>query len=258
MNENNLIREGDLVLIWFDEKVSYLVKMVKETRLGIHCGKPIELEELIGREFGEKLVCQHAVAYLLKPTTEDLMMKASRQSGIIYPKDAGKIMIRAGIHSGTKVLEVGTGSGSLTTALAHFVKPEGKVVTYDKREDLPKNAIKNVKRSGLEALVEFKQREAMTPFDEAYFDVAILDIPNPWDEVEYVKEVLKGGGRLVSLNPTYNQIEKMAETLRSHGFVMIESLELLERPILARAGKTRPVQRMVSHTEFMVFATRVL
>ena len=62
----------------------------------------------------------------------------------------------------------------------------------------------------------------------------------------------------VSLNPTFNQIEKMAEALRRHGFIRVESVELLERPLLAREGKTRPVQRMIGHTEFLVFGVRVL
>ena len=33
----------------------------------------------------------------------------------------------------------------------------------------------------------------------------------------FVRHALKGGGRLVSLNPTFNQIERMAETLRRSG-----------------------------------------
>ena len=45
------------------------------------------------------------------------------------------------------------------------------------------------------------------------------------------------GGRLVSLNPTFNQIEKMAEALRAKGFILVESRELLEREILAGAEK---------------------
>jgi len=61
---------------------------------------------------------------------------------------------------------------------------------------------------------------------------------------------------LVSLNPTFNQIEKMAEALREQGFILVEARELLEREILARGGKTRPVQRMIGHTEFMLFAVR--
>ena len=72
-----------------------------------------------------------------------------------------------------------------------------------------------------------------------------------------VCEALRGGAALVSLNPTYNQIERMAETLRRAGFIRVEACEILLRPILAREGKTRPVQRMVSHTEFLLFATKV-
>ena len=258
IDTNNQIQEGDLVLLWFEEEVSYLIEVVKGKRVGIHCGKPLLVDEWLGREFGEKVICEHGEAYLLKPTMDDLMMKASRESGIIYPKDAALLMIKAGIRPGAKVLEIGTGSGSLTMALAQTVAPSGRVFTYDRRTDLPKNAVKNVTRAGLKDYVSFEQRISTEPIPEKGFDAAILDIPTPWEEVAVIKEALKGGGRIVSLNPTFNQIERMAEALRQHGFIRVESVELLERPILAREGKTRPVQRMVSHTEFLVFATKVL
>lgn len=165
-------------------------------------------------------------------------------------------MLKAGIHSGSKVLEVGTGSGSLSMALAQAVAPSGHVHTFDRREDLPKNAKKNIARAGLGDYITFHQRQASEAFPEKGFDAVVLDIPEPWDEVEVVKEALNGSGRLVSLNPTFNQIEKMAGALIRHGFIQIECHELLQRPILARVGKTRPVQRMVSHTEFLLFAIR--
>jgi tRNA (adenine57-N1/adenine58-N1)-methyltransferase len=253
----NQIAEGNLVLLWFgEEETTYLVEVTRGKRVGIHCGKPLLVDEWIGREFGSTVACDHGTAYLLKPTQDDLMMKASRESGIVYPKDAGYLILKAGIRPGCKVLEIGTGSGSLTMALAIAVQPDGKVHTFDRRTDLPKNAEKNITRAGLQDQVAFYQRVAQEPLPEKGFDAVILDIPQPWEEVAVVKEALKGGGRLVSLNPTFNQIEKMAEALRQHGFIRVEALELLERPILAREGKTRPVMRMVSHTEFMVFATK--
>ena len=253
----NHIQEGGLVLLWFEEETSYLVEVVRGKKVGIHCGKPLLVDDWLGREFGTKVVCDHGEGYLLRPTTDDLMMKASRESGIIYPKDAAYLMIKAGIHPGSKVLEIGTGSGSLTMALAQTVQPSGRVFTYDRRTDLPKNAIRNIGRAGLADYVSFGERQSTEPIPEKDFDAAILDIPTPWEEVEVVKQALKGGGRIVSLNPTFNQIERMAETLRRNGFIRVEAVELLERPILAREGKTRPVQRMVSHTEFLVFGTRV-
>ncbi len=250
------IAEGDLVLLWFDDERTYMIEVARGKRASIHCGKPLLVDDWIGQPFGKKVICEHGFGYLLKPTMEDLMMKASRESGIIYPKDAALLMMKAGIHSGSKVMEIGTGSGSLTMALAQAVAPSGRVFSYDRREDLPKNAYKNVARAGLSEYVTFCQRQAMEPFPEKDFDAVILDIPQPWDEVLVVKQALKPGGRLVSLNPTFNQIEKMAETLREQGFILVEARELLEREILARGGKTRPVQRMIGHTEFMLFAVR--
>ncbi len=250
------IQEGDLVLLWFDDERTYMIDVVRGKRVSIHCGKPLSVDNWIGQPFGKKIICEHGWGYLLKPTMEDLMMKASRESGIIYPKDAALLIMKAGIHSGSKVMEIGTGSGSLTMALARAVAPDGHVFTYDRREDLPKNAHKNIQRAGLTPFVTFCQRQACEPFSEKDFDAVILDIPQPWEEVGVVKAALKSGGRLVSLNPTFNQIEKMAEALREQGFICVESRELLEREILARAGKTRPVQRMVGHTEFMLFGIR--
>ncbi len=253
---SNQIQEGDLVLLWFEEEQSYLIEVTRGKRVGIHCGKPLLVDEWLGRDFGTKVICDHGEAFLLKPSMEDLMMKASRESGIIYPKDAAFLILKAGIHSGSKVLEVGTGSGSLTLALAQAVAPTGQVFTFDRRTDLPQNAVKNINRAGLKQYVTFCQRQSAEPFPEKDFDAVILDIPTPWEEAAVVKDALKGGAALVSLNPTFNQIETMAETLRSHGFIRVECLELLQRPILARGGKTRPVQRMVSHTEFLLFAVR--
>src|SRR5512140_1561895 len=250
------IAEGDLVLLWFDDERTYMIDVACGKRVSIHCGKPLSVDDWIGQPFGKKIVCEHGFCHLLKPTMEDLMMKASRESGIIYPKDAALLMMKAGIRSGSKVMEIGTGSGSLTMALAQAVAPSGHVFSYDRREDLPKNAYKNIQRAGLSGFVTFCQRQAMEPFPEKDFDAVTLDIPQPWEEVAVVKQALKPGGRLVSLNPTFNQSEKMAEALREQGFILVEARELLEREILARGGKTRPVQRMIGHTEFMLFAVR--
>jgi len=257
IDQANQIQEGDLVLLWFEDEVSYLIEVVRGKRISIHRGKPLDVETWMGREFGSRIECEHASAYLLRPSPEDLMMKASRESGVIYPKDAGLILLKAGIRAGTKVLEIGTGSGALTLILAQAVLPTGRVFTYDRREDFMELARKNLKRAKFLDGVSFGKRDSREPIPEKGFDAAILDIPTPWEEVEAVREALRGGGVLVSLNPTYNQIEQMAEALRTAGFIRIESCEILLRPILARLGKTRPVQRMVSHTEFLVFATKV-
>ncbi len=72
------IQEGSLVLLWFEEETSYMVEVVRGKKVGIHCGRPLLVDDWIGRSFGEKVVCEHGSGHLLKPTLDDLMMKASR------------------------------------------------------------------------------------------------------------------------------------------------------------------------------------
>lgn len=252
----NVIQEGDPVLIWFNDEVTYLVEVNPGRKLGIHRGRPIELKDLIGRSYGDWFDAGHAEALLLQPTLEDFIMKARRESGIIYPKDAAMILMKLGIHSGSHVIEIGTGSGALTLALAAQVAPEGKVYSYDRREDFLELAEGNLKKANLISYVELNKRLEHEPFHETEVDAIVSDVPEPWHEVEVIKSSLKNGGRVAALNPTFNQIEKMSEALEKAGFLMIEAMEVLVRGILARSGKTRPEQRMVSHTEFILFAVR--
>lgn len=53
--------------------------------------------------------------YIFECGTYDLVMKGiKRDTQIIYPKDAGYILLRLDIFPGKKVGEAGTGSGGLT------------------------------------------------------------------------------------------------------------------------------------------------
>ncbi len=143
-------------------------------------------------------------------------------------------------------------------ALANAVAPGGMVYTYDAREKHLENAKINIENAGYSENVEFKLGSAQDGFDQEEVDAVVLDLPSPWDGIASAAKALRGGGRIASLSPTYNQVERCVENLEEHGFVYIETLELLLRYIQVSAGKTRPVDRMVSHTGFLTFARRVL
>jgi len=126
-----------------------------------------------------------------------------------------------------RVVECGAGSGSSTLALAHAVAPGGRVYVYDRQEKFLQNARVNVERAGYGELVEFKLRDISEGFEEAEVDVVLLDLPSPWEGVSAARQALRGGGRLASISPTYNQSEKMVAALEQAGFVMIETIEVL-------------------------------
>ena len=66
----------------------------------------------------------------------------------------------------------------------------------------------------------------------------------------------KSGAQLATICPTFEQLTQTVFTLQDKGFINIDSVEILLRRILVRRGKTRPEQRMPSHTGWLVFATK--
>ncbi|MEQ9619648.1 MAG: tRNA (adenine-N1)-methyltransferase [Deltaproteobacteria bacterium] len=252
------IKRGDSVLVISPDEKTFLVTVDEGKRMGTHLGE-INLGDAIGLDYGGTIYSNLEHPFLLlEPTVEDKMMKVRRFTQIIYPKDAGLILLKTGIKNGMRVIECGSGSGALTIALATAVAPDGKVFTYDRSEKFLENAGRNIENAGYSEFVEFKLREAQEGFDEKEVDVVILDLPSPWHGIPSAARALRGGGRIASLSPTYNQVEKCVETLMEEGFVFIETLEVLVRYIRVSTGKTRPVDRMVSHTGFLTFGRKAL
>ena len=252
------IKNGDTVLIYTPDKKTYLVTVEEGKRMSTHLGE-LTLGDAIGLEYGSAIYSNLKHPFLvLEPTLEDRMMKVKRFTQIIYPKDAAIIIMKTGIKSGMRVIECGAGSGSLTIALANAVAPGGKVYTYDRSERFLENAKRNVEAAGFGDIVEFKLREAGDGFDETGVDVVALDLPSPWDGIPAAAQALRGGGRIASLSPTYNQVEKASGILDSHGFVFLQTVEVLVRHIRVAYGKTRPEERMVSHTGFLTFGRKAL
>ena len=153
---NQKIAEGDYVLIYLDARRTYMIKMQAGQTFHTHKGY-LKLDELIGKDYGEPIKSSLGIYFTtLKPSLTDYIMKSSRNTQIIYPKDAALIVMFSGIGPGSRVAESGTGTGSLTTALAHYVGSTGKVYTYELRPEFQKNAAKNLERSKLIDHVEMK------------------------------------------------------------------------------------------------------
>ena len=252
-----MIKKGDLVFLYNDEKRNFLLKVDEKT---LHTDKGfLKLGDLIGKKFGQKLETNlETPFYILRPYPYEMIMKVRRQTQIMYPKDIGMILLRGNIFPGAKVIECGIGSAGLTTALANFVRPTGMVYSYERNEEFLKNAQKNLEKNGLSEWVEIKHQEVVDEFQEKEVDFIMIDIGSPWDLIDAAYKSLKGGSRLATICPTFEQLTKTVFSLEEKGFVNIENMEILLRRILVRRGKTRPEQRMPSHSGWLVFATKTL
>lgn len=193
---------------------------------------------------------------IIKPTLHDLIKGVKRQTQIIYPKDIGYILLKLGVGPGARVVEAGSGSGSLALALAWCVGEEGRVYTFDRREEFSKLAKKNLARVGLDHRVEFTTRDIAEGFGITGADCLFLDVRTPWEYLEQVAEAVVPGAPVGFILPTTNQVQDLLAGLESAPFGDIEVLELLLRRYKPVAERLRPDDRMVAHTGFLVFARR--
>jgi tRNA (adenine57-N1/adenine58-N1)-methyltransferase len=175
----------------------------------------------------------------------------------VYPKDLGYIAARTGLKNGSKVLEVGTGSGALATFMASIVKPDGHIYSFDVNPEFMEIAKRNLDKAGMSEYVTLHQHDPHQGVDVRDADVAIVDLGDPWTVLDQVHDALKGSGAFVAICPTMNQIEKTATELKRSGYADIDCVELLIRNMEAREGMTRPSMRMIGHTTYLVFARKV-
>jgi len=253
-----MIQPGDLVLFYHNERMAYVIAVPEKGKFSTHRGE-IDYTEVLGKNYGDTVKTHLGVDFhLLKPTWSDLTMRVRRTTTIIYPKDAGYLLLRTVIFPGARVIEVGTGSGAFTILLANFVQPTGKVYSYESRSDFSENAQHNLRRVGLDTYVEFICRDVEKEgFMHDQVDAVFLDVPEPWAMVGHAHTALRGGYPLVSISPTVEQIQKTRSVLELEGFTRIEVVEILERELLVRLGRTRPKERMVSHTAYLVSAHKI-
>lgn len=255
---NEIIQDGDYVLIYLDARRTYMIKIQAGQTFHTHKGY-LKLDNLINKEFGEPIKSSLGVTFTtLKPSLTDYMMKSGRNTQIVYPKDAALIVMFSGIGPGSRVVESGTGTGALTTALAHYVGSTGKVYTYELRNEFQKNAAKNLQRSKLIENVEMKSGDVTMGIDERDLDSVILDLAVPWLVVPHAYEALKPSGSIVSFSPTIDQVVRTTEALRENGFVFIETIECLMRSMQVERGKTRPNTMMTGHTGYITHARKIL
>jgi tRNA (adenine57-N1/adenine58-N1)-methyltransferase catalytic subunit len=248
----------DSALLVGRDRKSFIVRLKSGSQLHTHRGV-LSHDDLIGTPWGTQLSTHLGYPFLfLRPSTDDLVRDLKRTTQIIYPKDAGYILMKMRITPGSRVVEAGTGSGGLTLVFAQAVSPDGRVYSYEVRPEMQELARKNLAQLGLADFVDFKQRDIAEGFDECDADALFLDLPNPWDYLAQAHSALSGGGFFGCILPTTNQVSSLIGALEEASFGLIEVEELLLRSYKAVPARLRPMDRMVAHTGYLVFARALI
>jgi tRNA (adenine57-N1/adenine58-N1)-methyltransferase len=253
----NLIKENDTIKIYFENRKSFITK-AKNAPYHTHLGM-VSMENFIGKEYGYHGITNKGKKFfVVRPTLDDMIMKIKRATQVSYPKDLSYAIFKMGIKAGDKVVEAGCGSGASTTAFAYFVGENGKVVSYEKRQEFIELAHSNLERFNLESRVEFKNRDIAQGFDSEDSDAVafFLDVKTPWDYMDGIKKLLKTGATLCVLCPTTNQISKTLVSMEK-GFIDVNVVEIMMRWYKANPERIRPEDKMIGHTAYLIFGKRI-
>jgi tRNA (adenine57-N1/adenine58-N1)-methyltransferase catalytic subunit len=261
MNEGASFQDGEQVLLIDQRGKRHLIFLRKSETFHSDRGW-ISHDAIIGQPEGSWLRSSMGLRYVaLRPTLAEFVLDMPRGAQVIYPKDLAMILFWADVYPGCRVLEAGMGSGALTLALLRAVGSDGRVITYEQRDEFARRALANIHmRCGEVTNLTVRLGPVEDGVgDEDPVDRVVLDLPEPWKLTQAMARVLRPGGIFVSYVPTIIQSQQTAETLgRDRHWALVETFETLFRPWNIEGQSVRPFHRMVAHTGFITVARRVV
>lgn len=254
---------GDKVQLTDAKRRHFTIELTPGGQFHSHKGI-VSHDDIIGADEGTVAKSTLGADFLcFRHLLVDHVLSMPRGAAVIYPKDAGQILVEGDIFMGARVLEAGAGSGALTMSLLRAVGPEGHVFSYEIRDDHLAYARDNVAdyfggepgwwTPKLGDFGEITVDELGGPVDRV-----VLDMVEPWNFIDTVKDILIPGGVFMTYVATVPQLMNIVETIReAKCFTEPRSWETLLREWKVEGLATRPEHRMNAHTAFLVWTRRL-
>ena len=254
---------GDRVQLTDAKRRHYTLVLEEGVKFHSHRGI-IEHSQIVGMDEGSVVTSTLDSDFLLfRHLMVDHVLSMPRGAAVIYPKDSAQILVEGDIFMGARVLEAGAGSGALSMTLLRAVGPEGHVFSYEIREDHLEFAENNVEEyfgskpewwsPRLGDLGDVTVDDLGGPVDRI-----VLDMLEPWEHLETVRDLLIPGGVFMTYVATVPQLMKVMEGLRElKCFTEPRAWESLVREWKVEGLATRPEHRMNAHTAFLIWTRRL-
>merc|ERR1712157_18491 len=175
------------------------------------------------------------MGYILRPTVELWTRSLKHRTQIVYDLDASMIVFQLYLKPGMTVLELGTGSGSMSHALLRCIAPSGHLHTYEFNQSRVNHAKEEFTKNQVEHQVTVNYRDVCGKKDgvEGGFGLGkhvahavFLDLPEPWLAIPHAAFALNKNSRIASYSPCIEQTQKTVEALRKYGFHSIRTMEV--------------------------------
>ncbi|WP_019179236.1 tRNA (adenine-N1)-methyltransferase [Microbacterium yannicii] len=257
-------RLGDRVQLTGPKGRLHTITLRADGELHTHHGV-LRHADLVGQPDGSVVANSGGHEYLaLRPLLRDFVMSMPRGAAIVYPKDAAQILAEADVFPGATVVEAGVGSGALSLWLLRAIGGQGRLVSFERREDFAAVARANVETflgdvpPNWDVVVGDLTAELPQAVAAASVDRVVLDMLAPWECIDVVADALTPGGVVVCYVATATQLSRVAEYIRGTGlFTEPDANETMVRGWHVEGLAVRPDHRMVAHTGFLVWARRL-
>ena len=219
--------------------------------------------------FGAKLRARnhggYGYVYLLRPTSELWARSLPHRTQIVYELDSSTVIFQLNIKPNMVVLESGTGSGAMSTAIMRTIAPHGRLHTYEfngvraqkARDEFKRNKIDHLVTvhhkdvcgkapAGLSTVNNISSSSSDNGSDNEKVDMTMescegdggfgvggqvadaifLDLPEPWLAVPHAAFAIKPNHRLCSYSPCIEQAQKCIVALKENGFHSIKTIEV--------------------------------
>lgn len=253
---------GDRVQLTDAKRRHFSITLTPGESFFTHKGE-IRHDDIIGADEGTVVESSVGGEYLcFRHLLVDQVLSMPRGAAVIYPKDAAQILVEGDIFPGATVLEAGAGSGAMSSWLLRAVGEHGKVISYEVRQDHLDYAVSNVHNimGGQPKNWDVRLGDVKEATRESVGEVdrVLLDMLEPWEVLETVRDVLVPGGVFMTYVATVPQLMKVMEGIRELGcFTEPRAWESLVREWKVEGLATRPEHRMNAHTAFLIWARRL-
>lgn len=256
--KKTVIDEGDTVIVYFTANKMYAVKATAQTLskkgemvdnvLQVTPYGALRARDLIGKRYGSRVGLSAGWGYALQPSPELWTLTLPHRTQILYAPDISMIVLQLELCPGSIVLESGTGSGSLSHAIARAVRPSGHLHTFDFHKLRCEQAESEFAEHGLGSNISVSCRDICKEgYPEELFGKAnavFLDLPSPWRAVPHAINTFgPAGGRICAFSPCIEQVQRTCICLAEHDFIDIHTMEILRTQYTVQT-RTLPVVKL--------------
>ncbi|MFB6132951.1 MAG: methyltransferase domain-containing protein [Halanaeroarchaeum sp.] len=187
----------------------------------------------------------------------DLFDHFERTGAPMMPKDVGLVVGHAGVATGDRVLDAGTGTGVLAASLA---RAGATVLTFERNAEFAEVARENMELAEVADRVAVRTGDLTEHLDDLAgdgFDLLTLDTGDAQTVVERAPDLLIAGGFAAVYSPFVEAAREVELTARESGLVDVETIETIQRRMDFDDRGSRPSTKGVGHTGYLTIARKM-